>query len=266
MPRGERSVNPFLYLDRATPVHDLDPRCKLLVLAEICVLLLLFPHPLALLPTLIGLGVIVGIAGSLPSLRRLLPLLAILGGFSFTLWAVYAGGAHPLVWRVSRESLLYGLGVALKLDGMIVAGVLLLATTRNEELTQALVRLGLPYRIGFAFSVALRLVPTLIGVGATVVEAQRARGLDPLRGDPLARLRKGIPLLAPILLTTLRNANQLAMAMEARGFGAPGRTSLVELTWRRGDSAVAITASLLTLGGMLARRLGFGEIPGLPGP
>ena len=128
----------------------------------------------------------------------------------------------------------------------------------------ALVGLRVPHAAAFAFATALRLVPTIMGTAGQVVEAQRSRGLDLEAGGPIRRLRTYFPLLGPIFLTTLRNADMLAMALESKGFRArPSRTfyrerRLVARDW----GALALAGALL--GFAVALRLaGYGAIGGL---
>ena len=67
-------------------------------------------------------------------------------------------------------------------------GLIFLSTTRNEELTNGLIRMGCPYPIAFALSTALRLVPTFAGAGATIIQAQVSRGLDLESGNIFSRV------------------------------------------------------------------------------
>jgi len=99
-----------------------------------------------------------------------------------------------------------------------MAGLLFLATTRNEEITGGLIRLGLPYPVAFALSTALRLVPTFAGAGATIIQAQVSRGLDLEAKNLFTRIGKFIPLAVPMFITAIRYTNTLAMALESRGF------------------------------------------------
>jgi energy-coupling factor transport system permease protein len=130
---------------------------------------------------------------------------------------------------------------------MLVAGIVFLSTTSVEESTIGLVKLGVPYVMCFAFSTALRLVPTFAATGATVVEAQRSRGLELDSGSLWSRMKAYIPLMAPIFLVSIRNANLMAMALEARGFGASKkRTFYIQLRMRPGDwLALGAAAALI---------------------
>jgi energy-coupling factor transport system permease protein len=238
-------MNLFLYLDRSSPVHRLDPRTKLCLLLASFVAAVLFVTPGPLL-ALLALLLVYGAAGrALGNLRRVWALLLSIGAVSVASWSVFAGGTTPLVWRVTYESLNYGLGAALKIDAMIVSGLIFLSTTKTEEIVLGLIRLRVPYQAAFAFSLAIRMVPTILGTTVTVTEAQRSRGLDTERGGPLQRFRTYIPLLVPIFLHTLRNTDQLAKALESRGFGARAtRTSLLQIGFAGRDIAALIVGAV----------------------
>jgi len=126
-----------------------------------------------------------------------------------------------------------------------VSGLVFLSTTKTEEIVLGLIRLRVPFQAAFAFSLAIRMVPTIIGTALTVTEAQRSRGLDTESGGPLARVRTYTPLLVPIFLHTLRNTDQLAKALESRGFGARReRTSLLTIGFHVRDAVAWILGSM----------------------
>ncbi len=247
-------MNLFLYLDRDSPVHRLDPRTKLFLMLGSFAVAVCFFEPVPLL-VLLGVLLVYGAVGrALGNLRRIWLLLLSIAAVSIVSWSLFAGGSTPLVWRTTREGLVYGVGAAVKIVAMIVSGLVFLSTTKTEEIVLGLIRLRVPFRAAFAFSLAIRMVPTIIGTAVTVTEAQRSRGLDTERGGPVARLRAYIPLLAPIFLHTLRNTDQLAKALESRGFGARRqRTSLLEIGFRARD-ATALSVGAAVLGGFAAAR------------
>lgn len=247
-------MNLFLYLDRDSPVHRLDPRTKLvLMLGSFAVAVLFFtPGPLLFL---LGALLAYGAAGRvLGNLRRIWVLLLSIAVVSILSWSVFAAGSTPLVWRATWEGLVYGTGAAIKIVSMIVSGLVFLSTTKTEEIVLGLIRLRVPFQAAFAFSLAIRMVPTIIGTAVAVTEAQRSRGLDTESGGPLARLKTYIPLLVPVFLHTLRNTDQLAKALESRGFGARReRTSLLEIGFHARD-AVALGLGAVTVGLFAAAR------------
>jgi len=247
-------MNLFLYLDRDSPVHRLDPRTKLfLMLGSFAVAVLFFaPTPLLLL---LGVLLVYGAVGrALGNLRRVWVLLLSIAAVSIVSWSIFAGGGTPLVWRATREGFIYGIGAAVKIVGMIISGLVFLSTTKTEEIVLGLIRLRVPFQAAFAFSLAIRMVPTIIGTAVTVTEAQRSRGLDTESGGPLKRLKTYVPLLVPIFLHTLRNTDQLAKALESRGFGARReRTSLLTIGFHARD-AVALALGTMTVGVFVAAR------------
>ncbi len=247
-------MNIFLYLDRDSALHRLNPVTKIFGLLLIFIALMIFNHPLYLLPLFLLILLIGAMAKSLSNLRRIWILMLILAFFSFLLWSMFFKGPTLLfkLWflRISKESLLYGLGMGIRLNGMILAGLIFISCTRIEEFTAGLNRLGLPFRACFALSLAFRLVPTFALTSLTIVQAQKSRGLDLESGTLLERIRKHIPLLVPIFVYAIRNTDLLAMALESKGFGARKKRSYL-LEFRTGWQ------DFLALGFLLALNVAF---------
>jgi energy-coupling factor transport system permease protein len=247
-----------------TPVHRLDPRTKLALLLAGFIMALLPERP-AVAGVAAGLVLVhLALARAWGELYRIRWLLVALFLFSLTVWSLLAQGPTPLFWRVSRESLAFGAATFLKLGAMMLAGLVLLATTRVEELFVGLVRLRLPYPVAFAFALAVRWVPEVYQTALRVKEAQEVRGLALREGGPVARLKQYLPLLVPIFLLTLRRTQTMSWALEARGFQAHReRTYLLELRMASRDW-LALGLAALLLGGFIALHLmGWDRIPGL---
>jgi energy-coupling factor transport system permease protein len=245
-------MNLFLYLDRDTWVHRLDPRTKIIGLLIGFGICLCFNHPLYLTAISSGALTIAFSAKALPNLWRLRFILLLLVFFSGVLWPFFATGPTPLwSWgplNISRESLLYGMAMGLRLATFVAMGLIFLSTTKNEELTNGLIRLGLPYPVAFALSTALRLVPTFAGAGATIVQAQTSRGLDLESGGPLKRVGKFIPLAVPLFLYAIRHTNLLAMALESKGFSPKSKRTLYdEPRMHRIDYAVLVLFTIILM-------------------
>ncbi len=209
----------FLYRDKDTYLHKLDPRTKIFVLLVSFVLPLMY-HSIPVLLILGGLIICYGAAGkSLTNLGNIKHILIMIGVFSVLIWSLMAGITPLYLGIFSLEGALYGVAMGIKLNIMIIAGMIFLSATRMEEISLGLVKLGLPYRAAFAFSTALRLVPLISGSVATITQAQRSRGLDLASGGLVTRTKKHLPLLIPAFLSVIRDTNTFAMALEAKGFG-----------------------------------------------
>ena len=257
-------MDPFLYLDRGTFVHRLDPRTKMFLLVGAFVLAFLFLNPLYGLVVLALVVAFGALARSLVNLKRIRFILVMIGLVTVVMWSVFSQGETPMFLFVEWEALLYGIGVALKIDATIIAGMIFLSTTRNEEIATGLVKLGVPYRFAFAVSTALRLVPTIAATGSTISQAQRSRGLDLESGNLLQKVRKNTPLLIPVFVSTIRSTNVFSMALESKGFGAsPKRTYFLHLTMGRRDALVLAVLALLLLAALFLRLAGYGGLEGV---
>jgi energy-coupling factor transport system permease protein len=256
-------MDPSLYLARDTWVHRLDPRTKMFMLIGMFVLAFVFVHPLYQLAVLVLVLFFGYLARVLVNLKRIWFILVMVAIVSAILWTIFGSGQTPLFLFVELESLLFGLSIALRIDITIVAGMIFLSTTRNEEVAIGLVRLGIPYRFAFAVSTALRLVPTIAATGLTIGQAQRSRGLDLESGNIFQRIRKHLPLLVPVFVTTIRSTNVFSMALESKGFGArPGRTFFLQIALGRRDVLVLLAFSLLLAAAIALRVAGYGELEG----
>jgi energy-coupling factor transport system permease protein len=255
----------FLYSEKDTFVHRMSPQAKLGAMLISFVLPVTFNHP-AYMTAIAGVTLIYAAAARawdvLFQFRKLLLILLIV---SWVLWSLLLREGPPLFrlgpLSVSSLSLLYAVAMALRVTTYVAMGLIFLSATSIEELTAGLRSLGLPYRLGFALSTSFRLVPTFIDTTRSVSEAQRARGLSLEEGGVLSRARRHLPLLIPILASCIRRAGAMAMALEARGFGARGaRTSYRTSIIAKGDWAVLAGLAIAAAATILLRVTGHGVL------
>ena len=176
--------------------------------------------------------------------------------FTFIIHAVTDPGeevARAMGFSVTREGLMMGGYVSLRLVLLILLSALLTFTTSPLKLTDAMEqllspgeRIGLPaHELAMMTTIALRFVPTLIEETDKIMKAQSARGSDFTTGNILARVRRLVPVLVPLFLSAFRRADDLAMAMESRCYrGGEGRTHMREPKISRID-CMACGASFL---------------------
>ncbi|MGC9398340.1 MAG: energy-coupling factor transporter transmembrane component T family protein [Anaerolineae bacterium] len=253
-----------IYLDRDTVIHRLDPRTKIFMLLTAFVLLLYFQDPLWILPLSLLVLIWGRVAQVLVNLRRIRYILVVLTVSSLIMWTLFSGGETPLFWIFEVEAVKYSVSRTLVMLSLITTGMVLLSTTRNEELVIGMIKLGLPYRVGFAVSTALRLVPTIASSTQTIAQAQRSRGLDLDSGNFLERLRKYVPLLIPVFISTIRGTNTFGMALEAKGFGArEERTFYLNPTMGRNDYLIIAGLVVLFAVATYFKIAGYGMIEGL---
>jgi len=114
-------------------------------------------------------------------------------------------------------------------------------TTSPDRLGLALEQSHVPYEFCFAFTTAVRFVPVLAEEAQTIMDAQKARGLELERGNFIKRIKNYIPILIPLIVSAIRRSLELAEAMESRAWGATDkRTNLYVLKIKRGDYILAM--------------------------
>lgn len=162
---------------------------------------------------------------------------------------------------ISAQALLYGPAMGLRIVAFICFGLLYISTTSPEEMTAGLRAVGMPLTPSIALSLAFRLVPTLAETAGTVMQAQRARGLDVDSGSALARVKRTAPVIVPTLGYALRSADDLTRALETRGLGAAkSRSEYRTHQFGAGDVvAVALCLAVAALCIWLRVALGIGE-------
>jgi energy-coupling factor transport system permease protein len=127
---------------------------------------------------------------------------------------------------------------SLRLLAIGTAFFLFFQTTPPEALSNALLKMGVPYPFAFVLSASIQFVPVLARRLGNIRDAQRARGI-PIEGG--LSLFIHLPALAgPLLIQAFKFADELAEAMEARGFGIPGRRFRYEPRFRWMDWVVVI--------------------------
>lgn len=257
-------MNIDFYLDIDTVIHRLDGRIKIILFLASFLALVLFEDPLFILPIALLILLQNFLARAWMNIWRMRFLLFLLTITSIIMWNIFASGETHLFWFVDLESLLYSIARTMLILLMIISGLNLLSTTRNEELVLAMIKLGLPYRVGFAISTSLRMVPTISTSIHTISQAQRSRGLDLEGGGILERIRKFIPILIPVFISTIRDTNIFGMALESKGFGArEDRTYYLEMTMDRSDFLVLAFCFLIVGFSFYLEFAGFGDIAGL---
>ncbi len=257
-------MNIDFYLDIDTPIHRLDGRTKILLFLLSFLALVLFEDPLYILVIALLILMQNFLARAWVNIWRIRFLLTILTISSVIMWNVFASGETHLFWFVDLESLKYSLARTMLILFMIISGMNLLSTTRNEELVLGMIKLGLPYRVGFAISTSLRMVPTISSSIYTISQAQRSRGLDLESGNILERIRKYIPLLIPVFISTIRGTNVFGMALESKGFGArDDRTFYLKMEMAKRDFIALAFCIAVYIFSLYLNFSGYGDIAGL---
>ena len=257
-----------LYIDRDSVVHQLHPTLKIFALFATFWSVYWIDNPLVLVPFMAAEIAVAFAIGARSNLYRFRWFFLLIVLPTMITWMISYRKGTPIInlplIHASKESILFGLGKGLKVAALVLASVLFLSSTKVEELSVGLSRLGFPYRFGFTITLAFRLVPLFIDSALTVVDAQRLRGYDFDAGGPFERIRRYVPVIIPVFMGALRKANNMAMALEARGFGRNNNpTSFIEYRMHRRDAEAFVVLLAVATVAFMLYWTGYGAIPGM---
>ncbi|MGI8999568.1 MAG: energy-coupling factor transporter transmembrane component T family protein [Candidatus Limnocylindria bacterium] len=160
--------------------------------------------------------------------------------------------------RIGAETLVDGLGLALRLIAIAMAGLLATATSDPIDVADALIQqLRVSPRFAIGVLAALRLLPLLAREWQILGMARRARGVEAGR-SPLAAARLFSGLMLALLVGAIRHGSRMAMAMEARGFGASPCRTVARVQRMRPSDWGWILGAVALAGGAVAISLALG--------
>ncbi|NWF87173.1 energy-coupling factor transporter transmembrane protein EcfT [Candidatus Bathyarchaeota archaeon] len=230
-----------------SPIHNLDPRIKFVYVCAIFGVAIIFWELLPLITLFVLQLPFVFLAGVrrqwLRSMRGAAFLATIIFLTNFIFSFIGAG------YIVTAKNLENAVALTLRFIVLVESFSVFFLTTSPDHLGLALEQTRIPYEFCFAFTTAVRFVPVLAEEAQTIMDAQKARGLELERGNFLKRIRNYIPILIPLIVSAIRRSLELAEAMESRAWGATKkRTNLYMLKLHRSDFAlIVITIGIIAV-------------------
>jgi energy-coupling factor transport system permease protein len=252
----------FRFRRVSSPIHRMDPRIKFFYVSVMFVIAILFNKllPLLILFALqIPMVLLAGVQRQwIRSMRAALTFAIIIFAFNFGFNYLYT--EYP---RVPSASLIeFSTALTFRFVTLVASFSIFFLTTSPDSLGLALEQSGVPYEFSFAFTTAVRFVPVLADEAQTIMDAQKARGLELESGNFMKRIRNYIPILIPLIVSAIRRSLELAEAMESRAWGATKkRTNLYVLKLRKPDYFLALASVVLLVLAIYAWR--FVSIPSL---
>ncbi|MDP4162113.1 MAG: energy-coupling factor transporter transmembrane component T [Bacillota bacterium] len=213
-----------LYTDRKSVLHSLDPINKLYYIAFAIFIPIILPS-IEISLACVALSFTLLISGKV--FTKTMPAFGVV---LFTLLTViliqglFRPGNATILFQAGpftmyREGLLYASILSLRVINIVSSFMILVLTTSPSDLVDSLVRKGMSPRIGYVISSVFQIIPEMMAAMETITDAQRARGME-TEGNLRVRIRAFFPLLGPVVLGSLINTKERAMALEVRGFNA----------------------------------------------
>ena len=146
-----------------------------------------------------------------------------------------------------QEGLLYALRIGLNILNMLLSFAVFVLSTKPSELVDELEKRGFSPRFGYIVTSVFQIVPQMMGTMNTIMDAQRSRGLE-TEENLRTRAKAFLPLISPVVMSSLINTRERAIALEVRGFGANRKkTWLQDRPKHKGDREITILLGVLIL-------------------
>ena len=229
-------------------IHKMDPRVKLFGTLVFIISLFLFQKISVYVVATLFLACVIGISKvpfsfMVKGLKGIFVLMMITVVFNLFLTP---GTTAFAIWKlkVTWEGIRQAAFMAVRLTYLILGSSVLTLTTTPNNLTDGLEKALSPlkkikvpvHEVSMMMSIALRFIPILREETDKIMKAQMARGADFESGNLIQKAKSMVPLLVPLFISAFRRANDLAMAMEARGYrGGDGRTKMKPLIYKKRD-------------------------------
>ena len=257
------------YYPADSVIHKLDPRVKLVGTIVFIISLFMFRSVSCYILATAVLAALIKVSRVpfkfiVKGLKAIFILMMITVAFNLFLTP---GTPVITIWKltITAEGIETAAFMAIRLIYLIIGSSLMTLTTTPNDLTDGmekglgfLKKVHVPvHEIAMMMSIALRFIPILMEETDKIQKAQMARGADFESGNLIQKTKNLIPLLVPLFVSAFRRANDLAMAMEARGYhGGEGRTKMRPLEYKYRDKmAYLIMVIYLVIGALVKKFL-----------
>lgn len=231
------------YVPGNSLIHRLDPRTKITIIFFF-VFIVFFANNVLSYGILVAFALTAMLTSKVPVrfiMKGLTPVwFLIIFTFILHLFVTKEGTVvfELGIFKFYSGGIIQGFAISIRFFLLILVTSLLTLTTTPIEITDGiedmlhpLKRFKFPvHELALMMSISLRFIPTLMQETDKISKAQASRGVDFRTGPLKERVKAVVPLLVPLFISAFKRAEELAMAMEARGYqGGDNRTKLREL-------------------------------------
>lgn len=259
---GNITLGRYIPLD--SPIHKMDPRAK--IMAMLLVLIAIF-FPAgwtgyAIIFAAAALTIIIGKLSFTFIWKAMKPMLFMLA-FLFVINAFLLKTGDPLFtvgsFTLYSDAVFQTLYIAVRLLLMVMITTCLTATTKPLDMTLGIEDLLKPFQkihvpaheIAMLISIALRFIPDLIDETQRIIKAQESRGVDLQEGKLTERIIAILSLIVPLFVSAFQRAEDLANAMEARGYAPGEKRTRYKVLKMEGRDYILLAGAVLLLAGMV---------------
>ena len=214
-----------------SPIHDLDPRAKLLWWICMIIVPILVTNPFILLGFTIWIWIMAAIAKvARPMYRFLIVTYPMMVGFIVLTWPFFYRGSadqdYLIYWgiiHVSVQGLIYAAAMGMRIIMALTACTFFVMTTDLMDLASAVGEflqkyLHISYMYPLMIISSFKFLPEMSGDYLTITDSFRSRALDIDQGSLVQKMKKSAPVAIPLIDGMLRKAQNIAIALELKAF------------------------------------------------
>jgi len=248
------------FIDLPSPIHSLTGAAKLIIFLLWSILVMVsFKTPVLLVLSVSGIFFFKISKIKFSDVSFILKMMSVF--LLLNLTAIYLFSpeqgvkiyqSRNVIWEgqtrftLTWEQLFYEFNILLKYITIIPPALLLMVTTHPSEFAASLNRIGVPYTISYSVSLTLRYIPDIQRDFEAIYQSQQARGLElSKKASLLKRVKRTVPLLLPLLFSSLARIDVISLAMELRGFGKHDKRTWYSYKPFKKADIISIIASLL---------------------
>ncbi|MGM9947427.1 energy-coupling factor transporter transmembrane component T family protein [Floccifex sp.] len=248
------------YLPLDSLVHKMDPRSKIIIMLLLMISIFIPSGVIGYI--IIGVFICITLLLSKLSiqyaLRSMKPMLFMMVFLLVVNVLVIKTGVPWIQWgwfSIYSDAIYQTLYIVIRLLYMIIITTILTATTKPLDLTLGIEKLFKPLEvikipahiIAMMISIALRFIPTLIEETQRIMNAQASRGVDLENGSLKEKVMAILSLIVPLFISAFDRADQLANAMEARGYNPNAKRTRYKVLKMTGLDYIGLTGAILVL-------------------
>lgn len=255
-----RDITIGQYYEEKSVIHSLDPRVKLFGSIVYMIALFLSKNIIGYAIATIFLFVVIKLSKvPFKFIFRGIKTIVFFLLFSIIFSVIFTDGTVLVdlkIFTITVEGLLKGLMLMARLSLMIMGMSVLTYTTTPTDIADGLEKSFSPLKkikvpvhdISMMVSIAFRFIPILVEETDKIMKAQMARGADFDSGGIIKKAKALVPLIIPLIISSIKRAMDLAMAMEARCYkGGDGRTKMKPLIYKKYDKISYMFFALLLI-------------------
>lgn len=220
----------FSYVPGTSMLHRMNPVFTFLCAFLVCIAAAVSTNHLFVLALIVVQLLLSSTAGVFKKSMKLVLGLGSLALIVLVLQVVFVRAGTVFATfgslMITSDGLLSGALVVLKVVCMVLPLSLAFMATPMNDLTNELVsKCHLPYKYAFAFTTAVRFIPLFMEEMSGIMEAQKARGVQFDTRNIARKFALMVPLTVPLLVSSVKKTDTIAIGAELRGFSLRGATS-----------------------------------------